>query len=170
MKEDIPKADSERENGDASLDDLGKDSSGAFFPAEEDRELAKDLNHRFIQMVSYFLEWVKHIITIASAIMMLSVAFLKDVVSDAELTMRWILLALLAIAFLCLLASIGTALRFISVAAGSVMTRQLIIASPRLLRNLERKLIMTQWLFWFGVMVFAIFAIAALVSWAVMAG
>ncbi|MHC4621128.1 MAG: hypothetical protein ACYTEQ_25560 [Planctomycetota bacterium] len=169
MNEDIPKARSKLGGGDAGREDQGKKNTVAFFSSEENREVAEDFNARFIQMVSYFLEWAKHIITIASGIMLLSVAFLKDVVSDAEFVMRWILVAFLAIAFLCLLASIGRALRFISTAAGSVMGRGSFIATPELLADLKKMLIWTQWLFWFGVLSFAAFAICALLSWSLTA-
>jgi hypothetical protein len=170
MNKDIPKAGSKRGCGDASREGQGEKNAVASFSGEANREIAENLNARFNQMVSYFLEWAKHIITIAAGIMVLSVAFLKDVVSDAEFVMRWILVASLTIAFLCLLASIGNALRFISTAAGTVLTRNSFIAKPEILANLKKMLIWTQWLFWFGVMSFAAFAICALLSWSLTAG
>lgn len=170
MNEDIPKAGIELGNDDVDRESQRKYNMTAFFSDVEKREVAEEFNARFIQMVSYFLEWAKHIITIASGIMVLSVAFLKDVVSNAELVIRWILVVFLAIAFLCLLASIGKALQFIFTAARSVLSRDSFIVKPELLEILKKMLVWTQWLFWFGIMSFAAFAICALLSWSLSAG
>ncbi len=94
-------------------------------------------------------------------------AFLKDVVSGAEPRMRWALVVLLATAFLCLIGAIAKTLRFISSAAGSVLTTDLFIGSPDVLEELQEMLSLAQRLFFFGIATFAAFAICSLLSWTV---
>jgi hypothetical protein len=143
-------------------------AKGEVTPISQSEEVVlsiSDLNARFIQMVSYFIEWAKHIITISSGVLVLSVAFLKDVVSGAEHIERCVLVLLLIAAYLCLLGSINRALKYMSTAAASVLTTDLHLVRPDVLAELKNKLSWTQRLFFLGLSFFVLFSMVSLLTW-----
>jgi hypothetical protein len=126
----------------------------------------EEQNKRFLQAVSYLIEWVKHIITIGSALMVLSVALLKDVVKEAQPPATYLIASLLVLFYLSMLVSIWLALRFVRSAATCVLTRAAVIGTGDQLNSLQLSLKRLQWLFLISLAFFAVLALCALLSWA----
>lgn len=127
---------------------------------------AEEHNKRFLQAVSYLIEWAKHIITIGSALMVLSVALLKDIVKEAQRPMSFVIASLLVLSYLSMLGSIWLALRFVRFAATCVLTRTPIIGGSDELVSLQERLTRLQRLFLVSLGLFSTLALCALLSWA----
>ncbi len=120
---------------------------------------------RFKQGVGYLTEWTKHIITIASAILVLSVTVLKDIVHQASPALTTGILISLAIGLVLLLASVWCALVLVRTCASVVFSRAVEIGSGEDLDRLQSRLKLTQRLFFAGLVVFAVLVLLALASW-----
>jgi hypothetical protein len=120
---------------------------------------------RFIQAVSYLIEWAKHIITIASALMILSIAILKDIVRGADPPVSYIIVGLLILFYLGMLTSIWLALRFVRQAATCVLTRGA-LGTPKEVDELQASLEHLQTLFLISLVFFSLLALFSLLSWA----
>ena len=125
-----------------------------------------DLNMRFITSISYFISWAKHIITIASAIMVISLTFLNEIVKSTDSRIRLFVIIILIIVYICFLASIWISLRFISKAASIMMTLKKNIATGDNLDELQKLIKSAQVLFLVGLICFSVMAFISLISWA----
>ena len=133
----------------------------------EQVESSIDINARFTQSLSYFIEWAKHIITISSAILVLGTTFLREIVSNIPLiSFRVATALLLVVAFLALILAIWKALRFISTASSTVFSDAPIIASSDDLVELQWLIQATQRFFLAGIAFFSALAAISLISWA----
>ena len=133
--------------------------------ADSETNFAEEYNKRFLQAVSYLIEWAKHIITIGSALMLLSIALLKDVVKQAQRPMSFVIASLLVLSFLSMLGSISLALGLVRFSATCVLTPARIIGKREELTSLQDRLKRLQWLFLVSVVLFSALALSALLSW-----
>ena len=133
---------------------------------ENDSHLVEERNKRFIQAVSYFIEWAKHIITIGSALMLLSVALLKDIVREAQAPASYVIAGLLVLSYLSMLVAIWLALRLVRFAASSMLTMAPQIVTVHKLNGLQSRLDRVQILFLVSLTFFSGLALCALLTWA----
>ena len=133
---------------------------------EDDSHLVEERNKRFIQAVSYFIEWAKHIITIGSALMLLSVALLKDIVREAQAPASYVIAGLLVLSYLSMLVAIWLALRLVRFAASSMLTMAPQIVTVHKLNGLQSRLDRVQILFLVSLTFFSGLALCALLTWA----
>lgn len=134
--------------------------------SESESNSVEQYNKRFLQAVSYLIEWAKHIITIGSALMLLSVALLKDIVKEAHAPFSYLIASLLVLSYLSMISAIWLALRLVRCAASSVLTDEPRIGVGSELADLERSLKHTQRLFLVSLMFFSGLALCALLAWA----
>lgn len=134
--------------------------------AETNANSVEEYNKRFLQAVSYFIEWAKHIITIGSALMVLSVALLKDIVKNAQPPISYVIACLLVLSYLSMLCAIWLALRLVRFAATCVLTKAPQIGTGDELARLQDHLKRVQRLFLVSLMLFSGLALCALLSWA----
>lgn len=123
-------------------------------------------NKRFLQAVSYLIEWAKHIITIGSALMLLSVALLKDIVKEAHPPISYVIASLLVLSYLSMISAIWLALGLVRFAASAVLTDAPRIGVGSELADLERRLKRVQLLFLMSLMFFSGLSLCALLAWA----
>jgi hypothetical protein len=137
-------------------------------PNDTDTDSNSDQEHnkRFLQAVSYLIEWAKHIITIGSALMLLSVALLKDIVKEAHAPISYIIAFLLVLSYLSMISAIWLALRLVRLAASSVLADEPRIGIGSELAELELSLRRVQSLFLVSLMFFSGLALCALLAWA----
>lgn len=133
--------------------------------AKIDSSVVEELNRRFLQAISYFIEWAKHIITIGSALMLLSVALLRDIVRDAQIPIPYIIASLLVLSYLSMLGAIWLALRLVRFAAGCVLTTKTQIVTGDKLTSLKSRLDRVQMLFLVSLTFFSGLALCALLTW-----
>jgi hypothetical protein len=133
---------------------------------ESDPYSADEHNKRFLQAVSYLIEWGKHIITLGTALMVLSVALLKDVVRDARAPISYLFACLLVLFYLSMLGAIWRALSFVRLAARCVLTAAPRIGTGEELASLQGSLKGVQRLFLSSLTFFSGLALCALLAWA----
>jgi hypothetical protein len=146
------------------------DETGGLSDLEAEPGLVEELNKRFLQATSYLIEWAKHIITIGSALMLLSVALLKDIVRDAGPPLSYIIAGLLVLSYLSMLGAIWQALRFVRSAASYILTAAPRIGTPEKLDSLRARLKRVQVLFLLSLSLFAVLALCSLLTWALGSG
>jgi hypothetical protein len=122
-------------------------------------------NQRFIQGVSYLSEWAKHIITLASGILVLGVTLLKDIVRPTGVALTIGILSSLGISFTLLLISVWNALGFVRLAASSILSKAPVMGSGDELQRLQKRLNATRQFFLLGLLSFAVMALLSIVSW-----
>src|SRR6185295_15542929 len=110
-------------------------------------------------------EWTKHIVTIASAILVLSVTILKDVASVGSPMLAVGAIGALLISFAFLLLAVWKALRFVRSAASAILSTGAQLARGDELKDLKDLLTWTQRFFLIGLVSFAVFSLLALASW-----
>jgi hypothetical protein len=165
--EEPPPTDDEEQLASDEEDQLATDEEDQLATDEEaDADLVEQHNKRFLQAVSYFIEWAKHIITIGSALMLLSVALLKDIVRDAHAPVSYAIAGLLVLSYLSMLGTIWLALRFVRFAASCVLTTASQIVTTKKLNELRTSLDRVQTLFLVSLAFFAALALCALLAWA----
>jgi hypothetical protein len=128
-------------------------------------ETEVDVSGRFLQAVSYLVEWVKHIVTIGSGLMVLSAALLKDLVKDARAPMNYVVAILLVLSYILMLLAIWRCLAFIRRVASTVLTAGAVMASGVELEKLRNVLRFAQGFFLAGFVSFALLALVALSTW-----
>lgn len=126
---------------------------------------AADLNKRFLQAISYFQEWAKHIITISSAIMVLGATLLKDIVRSTDLFMRSLIVLFLVVSYIFLLTTIWKTLQFITYSSRTVLTMNPTIGSGEELAQLKKLFRQAQRFFFLGIVGFSILTLFSFLSW-----
>ena len=134
--------------------------------SEADIALVEQRNKRFLQAVSYLIEWAKHIITLGSALMVLGIALLKDLVRNARPPFSYLIAGLLVLSYLSMLGAIWLALRLVRYSASTVLTMAPHIVTSNKLASLQAHLNRVQMVFLIGLMFFSFLALSALLSWA----
>ena len=127
---------------------------------------AQEQNRRFLQAVSYLIEWAKHIMTLAAALMVLSVTFLKDLAKDTRPPLSYILLGALVAFYALMLTAVWFALRLVRHAASHVLTNDEFLGTGDALHDLKSLLERTQRVFLGSLMFFALLAVCVLGAWA----
>ncbi len=84
---------------------------------------ADEQNKRVLQAVAYLIEWAKHIVTAAAALMVLGATLLKDLAKDLTPTVSIVLAVTLILFYLSMLASVTLALKLVRQCANVVLTR-----------------------------------------------
>jgi len=125
-----------------------------------------DLNARFLQAVAYLIEWVKHIVTIGSALMVLSAAFLKDLVRGVGPPYSYVIAVLLVLSYSAMLRALWFCLAFIRRASRAVLTAERAIGSGEDLQDLKGHLDRAQGWFLASVGFFAGLVVTSLLAWA----
>jgi hypothetical protein len=123
-------------------------------------------NKRVLQAVSYLIEWAKHIITIGSALMILSVGLLKDIVKEAQPPISYVIACLLVLSHLSMLGAIWMALRLVRYASTCVLTMNDEIGNGDELTSLQKRLKRVQQPFLASLMFFSGLALCVLLAWA----
>lgn len=124
-----------------------------------------DLDDRFLRAVSYLVEWVKHIVTIGSGLMVLGAALLKDVVKNAKTPVNYVIAGLLVLSYILMLLAIWKCLAFIRQVAATVLTAQPAIGSGEELQKLKDLLGFAQRVFLAGLACFTALAVVSLLTW-----
>lgn len=122
-----------------------------------------DSSGRFLQATSFLIEWVKHLITVASALMVLGAAILKDLVVGFEPPLGYGIAALFILSYGSMLVAVWKSLAFIRRAATAVLTTADSLGSGNDLRELQGLLKFAQRAFLAGLILFATLAATALI-------
>ncbi len=131
----------------------------------EDAE-GKAASDRFLQAVEYLIEWVKHIVTIGSALMVLAIAFLKDLIGETEGPKSFFIAGLLVASYGSMLASIWKSLSLIRFAASCVLTTESQLGKGKELKQLQTLLEHAQFFFLLSFGCFSALAVLVLWIWA----
>jgi hypothetical protein len=122
---------------------------------------------RFVQGIGYLTEWVKHIVTIGSALMVLEAALLKDLVKGVGAPYSYIIASSLVLSYVAMLVALWKCLAFTRRTASSVLTSSGEMPPGDELQSLRTLLDYAQAAFLVAVALFAVMACTALVVWAV---
>lgn len=136
----------------------------AILTADEPR--VPDISARFLQAVAHLTEWVKLIVTIGSALMVLGAALLKDLVKGVSPPSSYVIAALLILSYGSMLVSLWKCLAFIRKVASSILTTADTLGSGDELGALKKVLDQAQAAFLVAFVFFALLASASLMAWA----
>lgn len=125
-----------------------------------------DFNQRFTGAVGYLTEWVKHIITLGSALMVLGAALLKDLVKGTQPPLSYVIAACLILSYVFMVLAVWHCLGLIRFAASCVLTAEPQLGSGRELKTLQVRLHRCQVLFLTSLLWFAALAFASVLAWA----
>lgn len=126
----------------------------------------EDQNKRILQGVSYLIEWAKHVVTGAAALMVLCATFLKDLGTHAASWPTHVMAVALVFFYLSMLVAVWMALKLVRQCANTVLTTAPQMGSGDDLANLKKHLVRTQRAFVAGLGCFSVVAIVILLSWA----
>lgn len=123
-------------------------------------------NKRLLQAISYLIEWAKHVVTAAAALMVLAATFLKDLAVNVSAPVSHVMSAALVLFYVAMLLSVLLALRLVRQCANTVLTTQPQIGLGTELKALRSHLGHTQTAFFVGLASFSVVALSVLLSWA----
>lgn len=126
----------------------------------------EEQNKRLLQAVSYLIEWAKHVVTAAAALMVLAATFLKDLAAHTSGPVTHVMSVALVLFYLAMLGSVWLALRLVRQCANTVLTTQPQIGLGSELATLRSYLGHTQKAFVLGLASFTVVALSVLYSWA----
>ena len=112
------------------------------------------------------IEWAKHIVTIASALMVLGATLLKDLARAVAPPWSYVVATAVFLFYAGMILSVIFALKLVRLCANTAITTQPQIASGDELHKLKVQLGRTQCAFVIGLGFFSIVALSILVSWA----
>jgi hypothetical protein len=125
-----------------------------------------DVSGRFLQAVAHLTEWVKLIVTIGSALMVLGAALLKDLVKGVSPPLSYVIAVLLILSYSSMLVSLWKCLAFIRKVASSILTTADTLGAGDELQALKKLLDQAQAAFLVAFVFFALLASASLLAWA----
>lgn len=120
-------------------------------------------NQQLLQGLSYLIEWAKHIITLGSALMVLSLAFAKDLAKQSSSLNSFLVVISLTAFYISMLAAVWLALRLIRCAARIVFAAEPGAGDD--LNLLQHHLRITQGMFLGSLSVFSLVALFVLLAW-----
>ena len=123
-------------------------------------------NRRVLQAVAYLIEWAKHVVTIAAALMVLGATFLKDLAKGITPPVSYGMAVALVLFYVSMLMSVLLALKLVRQSANTVLTTQPQIGLGTELATLKNHLGRTQLAFMIGLVSFSVFALSILLTWA----
>lgn len=126
---------------------------------------ADEHNKRVLQGVAYLTEWAKHVVTIASALMVLAATLLKDLAKAVIPLASYFVATALLLFYVSMIISVMFALKLVRRCANTVITTQTQMAPGEELAALRTQLGRTQWAFVIGLGFFSIVALSILASW-----
>jgi hypothetical protein len=118
-----------------------------------------------LQAVSYLIEWAKHIITLAAALMVLSATVVKELSKDVSGPMTAVVATSLVLFYVTMLGAVWLALRLIRYGARTVLTTSPELGSGDELSFLQSHLRRTQRAFLVGLTFFCLVALSILLAW-----
>lgn len=152
----------DQEDGEeTALDDAETKSREAAAERLEDR-----LEDRFVKAMGQLTEWVKHIVTLGSALMVLIAALLKDLLRGAQPPMSYLIAALFVLSYLFMIGAIWRCLDLIRFSMSLLLTREPELGSGDDLEKLRSRHDLSQGLFLTSLSLFAALVIAAMLGWA----
>ena len=125
-----------------------------------------DFSSRFLQAVNYLTEWVKLIVAIGSALMVLGAALLKDLVKGVSPPFSYVIAILLVLSYGTMLVALWKCLAFIRKVASAVLTTSETLGTGDELQDLKDLLDQAQCAFLLAFVFFALLASATLLAWA----
>jgi hypothetical protein len=165
--DDRPNSGAEGEAADAAADEPIAEAEHQPTAAARDATAAlEEYNRRFIQGVTYLNEWAKHVITLGSALMVLSVALLKDLAKSVQAPFSFVIAGLLGLCFFFMLLAIWRALGCVRLAASYVLTSQPLLGSGDNLSQLQDSVKKVKWCFFVSLVLFSLLAVLVLLAWA----